>query len=397
MLSGAAGATVTTVDGRTLTDYVLGMGPMLLGHGRQEVLDRVAAQLPGGVLFGTTRVELELAERLAGILPHAERIAYVNSGSEGTHLAIRIARASTGRRIIVKFEGHYHGWIDPLFVNTQSNTPDRSGSPTVAPMHGVADQTVSSEVIVLRWNDRAALEQLFADRGAEIAAVILEPVPLNFGTVLPEPGYTELLRDLSSRAGAMLIFDEVLSGFRIALGGAAQLLGVKPDIAVYAKAIASGFPLAVVAGTEAAMASIVSGPVLPAGTYSGNPVAVSAALATLDVLEGGGDDLYAGLDRLGHRLAAGIRDAASAAEVPLLVQQVGSVLQLLWGDLGVVRSYADAARSDRATIAALCEQQIGKGAMVAPRGLILLSTAHSASDVDRLVEGVTASLQERTR
>ena len=393
VFASAFGSRVVTTDGVELTDYMLGMGPMLLGHGRPEVLERVAAQLSHGVLFGTTPLEVELAERLRDLLPHARRVAFVSSGSEGTHLATRIARASTGRRVIVKFEGHYHGWVDPLFVNTQNNPPAEVDEHPVPPLHAVSGQPISPDVIVARWNDLEDISRIFAERADDIAGVLLEPLPMNFGTMLPEPGYTERLRELCSQHGALLIFDEVLSGFRAALHGAAGLLGVSPDLAVYAKAIAAGFPLAAVVGTEEAMASIVHGAVQPAGTYSGNPVSAVAGLASLDILTAEAPRLYPYLDRLGTRLRDGIRQVASTRDVPLEVNQIGSVLQLFWGT-GPVRTFGDAARSDRERIARLCEAQQERGSLLTPRGLILLSAAHSEEDIDNLVDGLAQSLDE---
>jgi glutamate-1-semialdehyde 2,1-aminomutase len=392
LLAGASGATVIGVDGRRITDYVLGMGPMLLGHGRPEILDAVREQLTRGVLYGTAETELALADRLHALLPHAERVAMVSTGSEATHLAVRIARTATGRPVIVKFEGHYHGWIDPLFVNSQSNPAAAADAHPVPVLHGVQGAALPADVVVIRWNDRDELERVFAEYPGRIAGVVLEPVPMNFGTFLPAPGYTELLRELCTRDGAMLIFDEVLSGFRVALGGAAELLGVRPDLAVYAKAIAGGFPMAVVAGTDDAMAPIVRGPIVPAGTYSGHLVSVAAAHATLDILESGRDEVYAGLETIGARLEDGISAAAEQRGAPLSVNRVGSVLQLFWGLPGPAVDYATAWASDRQTIARISEEQLDTGSLVSPRGLLLLSTAHTAEDVDRLVEGIAASL-----
>lgn len=394
VLASAHDARVVGIDGREYADFVLAMGPMLLGHARREILDRAAAQLRRGTMFGTTTAEFALADNLSRILPHAESVAFVNSGSEATHLALRIARAKTGRRLIVKFEGHYHGWIDPLFVNTQNNAASDPAVARVAPVHSVAGQDADPAVIVIRWNDPDEVRRVFAENLDTIAAVIVEPVPMNFGTLLPDPEFSRVLRDETRRAGSLLIFDEVLSGFRLALGGAAELLGLAPDIAVYAKAIANGFPLAAVVGTCDAFEPIISGPMLPAGTYSGNPVSVEASLATLQLLEEGRDTIYSELDRRGRRLAAGIESIAVDTGAPLSVHQVGSVLQLFWGAPGPIRSYADADRSDRATITKLCEGQLEKGALVSGRGLVLLSAAHTDADIDSLVAGLRDSVRD---
>lgn len=380
--------------GNSLVDFVLGMGPMLLGHANPTVHNRVADQMKRGVVFGTTDDEFELARRVAEWLPHAEHVAYASTGSEATHLAIRVARATTGRRLIVKFEGHYHGWVDPLFVNTQHNAPGGPAAFPIPGQHGFPALPMPEDVAVIRWNDLADVSRVFEAHAGEIAGVIMEPIPLNFGTMLPDPGYLEAVRAACDRNGALLIFDEVLSGFRLARGGAAELLGVLPDLAVYAKAIASGFPFAMLAGTQRAMSSIVDGPVQPAGTYSGNLVSVTAALATLEQLDSLGADLYKRLEAKGDYLRRGLTDVARAAGVPLTVNQIGSVLQLFWGLDDAVRSYADAARTDRARVAALCERQLEHGAHVAPRGLLLLSSEHDLADLDVLVDGVERVLHE---
>lgn len=385
ILAHSRGSTVETVDGETLVDYILGMGPVLLGHGHPEVMQAVREQLEHGELYGTVPGEAELAEQLIRFLPWADHVAFVNSGSEATHLAIRLARSGTGRRTIVKFEGHYHGWLDPLFVNTQNNAAAPADADPVPVQHSVPGLRADDDIVVLRWNDADALEALFAERGDRIAGVILEPLPMNFGTMLPSSEYMGRLRGLTSDHGARLIFDEVLSGFRVAAGGAAELLGVEPDLGVYAKAVANGFPLAVVAGTEPAMLPITEGPMLPAGTYSGNPISVHAGLAALRVLERDGAELYPRLERLGARLAGGIRAVAAELGVPLSVNRIGSVLQLFWGVAGEVTSYGEACTSDRERIAELCEALLPLGAMLSPRGLILLSTEHTESQIDELV------------
>lgn len=395
VFTSARGVRVTDTSGHDYVDFVLGMGPMLLGHGTTRVLDAAKRQISDGVLFGTTTAEFDLAQRLSELLPHAENVAFVNSGSEGTHLAIRIARATTGRKLILKFEGHYHGWIDPLFINTQNNAASSPEEFPVPLAHGVQALSADDNVVVVRWNDVEELRRTFVALGGSLAAVILEPIPMNFGTLRSAPGYLEELRRLCDESGTLLIFDEVLSGFRLALGGAAALLDVKPDLAVYAKAIASGFPLAVVAGTRQAMVSITSGPIQPAGTYSGNPVAVSAALATLDELEAGGEQMYQRLSEMGEYLRNNLLRVAQENGAPLTVNQVGSVLQLFWGIEGPIHAYADAARSNRRIIAELCESQLAYGSYVSPRGLILLSTQHTYGELSALIDGVERFLLNR--
>lgn len=388
----AEGVRITDVEGRSYTDFVLALGPMLLGHGRTEVLAAVRAQLERGVLFGNHEAEIRLAELLCDVLPHADKVAFANSGSEATNLAVRIAKATTGRANVVKFEGHYHGWLDPLFVNAPPSPPTSADEPRPTSVHAVAGASAAESTLVCRWNDLPDLEALLAERGSDVAAVIMEPFPFNFGTFRPDDGYLESVRKLCHDNGSLLIFDEVLSGFRVALGGAAEVVA-EPDIGVYAKAMASGFPIAAVAGTDQAMRSIVEGPVHPAGTYSGSPVAVSAALATLHVLVDDRSRIYPELDEKGAYLRERIESVAVDLGVPLVVNQIGSVLQLLWNPRLPVRTYADACRSDREAVARICEGVLEHGSLVTPRGLILLSTLHEREHLDRLVHGLRESVR----
>lgn len=397
VLRSAHDARVVDVDGREYADFVLGMGPILLGHSRPEILDRVQTRMRQGALYGTTEQEFELAETLCRVLPHAETVAFSNTGSEATHLALRLARAGTGRRLIVKFEGHYHGWIDPLFANTQMNDATRTADFPVPGQHSVRGQASSADVLVIRWNDVDELRQVFSDHPGEIAGVIVEPIPMNFGTLMPDAEFAAELRSITARDGARLIFDEVLSGFRLALGGAAEILGVSPDLAVYAKAIANGFPLAAVAGTLEAMDPIINGPMLPAGTYSGNPISVEASLAALDILQDDRTEMYPRLDHLGSRLAQQIRAIADETGAPLSVNQIGSVLQMFWGVDKTIRAYADADTSDRATMSRLSEGLLDKGSLVSGRGLILLSAMHTEADIDALAAALRDGVDEITK
>ncbi|MEI7779248.1 MAG: aminotransferase class III-fold pyridoxal phosphate-dependent enzyme [Actinomycetes bacterium] len=391
VFDGARGGRIHSVDGRSLVDLVCGLGPILLGHGRPEVLDAVHREIAKGVLYGSHPNEILLGERITGLLPFADKIVMANSGSEAVHAALRIAKATTNRRIIIKFEGHYHGWLDPIFVNSSGCLPAEDGSGQVEIQHAVAGMLPTEDVIVLRWGDLEGLKTVLAQDGSDVAAVIMEPIPLNFGAFYPEAGYLEAVRNLCSQVGALLVFDEVLTGFRVALGGASQLLGIKPDIAVYAKAIASGFPLAVVAGSEMAMESVVHGAVHPAGTYSGSPTAVAAALATLDVLEELNPGIYTYLDGLGKKLQAGLHAIGIDHRLPLVVHQVGSILQILFAPRAPARSYADVARTNKVAVATLCEGAIHGGVYAAPRGLLLLNLDHTADDIDLVLDAFAAS------
>jgi glutamate-1-semialdehyde 2,1-aminomutase len=376
----AVGSVLRDVDGTQYVDYVLGLGPVILGHRPPAVLVAVAAAHERGVIFAAPQPEeLELAEVVVNTIPSAEVVAFACTGSEGVHLAVRIARSRTGRRRIVKFDGHYHGWIDPLFVNTPWMAPlSEAPCPATAAVGGEPDP---ADVTATHWHDLPSLERALRD-GPPVAAVVMEPIPCNFGSMVPDAAYMSGVRRLCDEHGALLLFDEVLTGFRMALGGAQARLGVLPDLTVFSKAIASGFPLALVAGTRDAMAPAIDGPIRPGGTFNGFPASVAAAVATVRELVRRENELYPRLDALGARMGDGIREAARSSGAPLSVNQVGSVLQLFWGVGDSVDSYATAMRSDRMALAELAGRLLDHGVHVHERGLMLLCAAHEEQQID---------------
>ena len=393
----ASGSRLVDVDGNAYIDYVLGFGPILLGHRPPAVVRAVEEQLSRGILYGAQHQgEAELAERLVELIPSAELIAFSSSGSEAIHAALRIARAATGRRLVIKFDGHYHGWIDPVHVSGPALPPS---SETGGPQHVVPGVPAPADLLTCRWNDLGALTRLVEEHDGAVAAVVMEPVPCNFGAYEPLPGYLEGVRELCDRHGVVLIFDEVITGFRLGLGGAQARYGVTPHLTVLAKALASGFPLSAVVGSADVMAVADSdGPVRHIGTYNANPISVAAANATLTELQRGGDDLYRDLDGRAARLAQGLRDAAAAAGAPLVVNQVGAVLHLLWAPRVPVRSHDDAYASDSAAVADVAAHMLGAGVFALERGLWFISTAHTDEDVEATVaaaEPAIASVVKR--
>lgn len=380
----ASGSTLVDEDGNTYVDYVLGLGPILLGHRPPEVIAAVKEQLSRGILFGAQhRGEVELAERLVRLVPSAELVALSNTGSEAVQAALRFARAATGRRLIVKFDGHYHGWLDPIHVSGPALAPS---SETAGPMHTVPGLAPPPDVLSCRWNDLEAISRVVDEHEGEIAAIVMEPVPCNFGAYEPVEGYLQGVRELCDRRGIVLVFDEVITGFRLGLGGAQARYGVEPHLTVQAKAIASGFPLSAVVGAGEVMSVADSGgPVRHIGTYNGNAISVAAANATLASLEDGGDELYARLESRASRLAVGLRAAGARAGAPLVVNQVGAVIHLLWGPRQPVRSHEDAYASDAAAVAETAANLLGCGVFALERGLWFVSAAHSEEDVERTV------------
>jgi glutamate-1-semialdehyde 2,1-aminomutase len=380
----ASGSTLIDVDGNAYVDYVCGFGPILLGHRPPAVVQAVEEQLRHGILFGAQHAgEIELAERLVRLVPSAELVAFSSSGSEAVHAALRFARAATGRRLVIKFDGHYHGWLEPVHTSGPALAPS---SETGGPRHVVPGMPPPPDLLTCRWNDLDALARLVGEHEGEVAAIIMEPVPCNFGAYEPLPGYLQGVRELCDRHGVVLIFDEVITGFRLGLGGAQARFGVRPHLTVLAKALASGFPLSVVAGDADVMSVAGSdGPVRHIGTYNSNAISVAAANATLAVLEDGGDELYGELESRTARLAQGLRDAAATAGAPLVVNQIGAVLHLLWAPRLPVRSHDDAYASDKDAVADIAAHLLGSGVFALERGLWFTSTAHTDDDVDRTI------------
>jgi glutamate-1-semialdehyde 2,1-aminomutase len=391
------GSRLTDVDGNSYIDYVLGFGPLLLGHCPAPIVEAVVGQVRRGLTFGAQhRLEAELAERIVATAPCAELVCFSSTGSEAVHAALRIARAASGRRKIVKFEGHYHGWIDPVYVSTPGL--NAAAPAERAPLRAVAateGQGASDEVLVARWNDPNELEKVLAEHENEVAAVIMEPVQCNGGVIEPLPGYLERARELTTASGALLIFDEVVTGYRLALGGAQECHRVVPDLATYGKAIAGGMPLSAVAGRADVMAVVDDGGVPHVGTFNCNPPAAAAAVAAIDVYSAGSPELYDHLEQRTATLRAGISDAAASAGLPLVTRQVGSLLQTDIAEPGnPVRSYADTRDVDRGSFAAFTELMLERGIMVLPRGWWFLSTAHSEADVAETIDAATGAFAE---
>ena len=385
----AKGPYVTDVDGVRYVDYVAAWGPMILGHAHPAVVSALQEQAARGTAYGTpTEVELALAERIREAFPTMERVRFVNSGTEATMSALRLARAYTGRHKIVKFAGCYHGHADSLLVEAGSGvlTLGLPGSPGVTP-GAVADTWV------LPYNDVAAVEELFARHGDQVAAVIVEPIAGNMGVVPPAPGFLPALRRLTREAGALLIFDEVITGFRVAYGGAQALLGIEPDLTCLGKIIGGGLPVGAYGGRAEIMEQVApAGPVYQAGTLSGNPLAMRAGLATLEVLRQPGT--YQRLERQAARLAAGLEAEARAQGVPYCVQRVGS----MWTGFfhpGPLRNLEDVRRSDTGFYARYFHGMLREGVYLPPSAFeaAFVSLAHTDQEIDFTLEAHARALR----
>ena len=389
------GSTIRDLDGNTFIDYVMSWGPLILGHAHPKVVEAVRKALDAGSSFGApTLGEVELAERIARAMPAVEQVRFVTSGTEATMSAVRLARAATGRPGIVKFEGCYHGHVDALLVRAGSGAMT-FGSPSSP---GVPDDVVR-HTHVARFNDLESVRQACAGAapsggagGGGVAAIIVEPVVGNMGCVPPAEGFLPGLRRLADDCGALLIFDEVMTGFRVARGGAAQRYGVRPDLVTLGKVIGGGLPVGAYGGRRDLMQQVSPvGPVYQAGTLSGNPLAMAAGIATLDILAEAG--AYETLEPTSARLEAGLARAAAAAGVAARVQRVGSMLSLFFTD-GAVTDYASAARSDTAAFGRFFRGMLGRGVYLPPSQFEawFVSLAHSAGDVDRTVEAAGEAL-----
>ncbi|MXZ68662.1 MAG: aminotransferase class III-fold pyridoxal phosphate-dependent enzyme, partial [Acidimicrobiia bacterium] len=351
----AEGPYLFDADGNRLIDYVMGQGPMLLGHRPGFVLEAVEHQLSQGILYGGQHeLEVEVARLVTRMVPSAEMVRFNMTGTEAVQAALRIARAATRRHMVVKFEGHYHGWADSVLFNVGSGSHPIAAGPGLATMPesaGMAPEAGSS-LIVVPWNDAGALEEVLASVGDSVAAVIMEPVMANSGVVEPAPGYLEAVRDLCDRHGIVLIFDEVITGFRAGLGGAQGRYGVIPDLTTMGKALASGFPVGCVAGRREIMEIVSTGDVTHAGTFNASPISMAAARAALDHLYLGGSELYDTLEARGRRLMEGLGGVIEDHGAPCLVQGLPTVFNLMFTELSAVTNHREVLMTDRARRAA---------------------------------------------
>lgn len=384
----ANGATLTTADGRELIDFVCTWGPAIHGHNHPVIREAIATALEKGTSFGTPNpYEVEMAELVTSMVPSIEKVRMCNSGTEATMSCIRLARGATGRDKIVKFSGCYHGHVDSLLIKAGSGAltlgnPDSAGIPA----------SFARETIVLNLNDFAALEEAFVRFGSEIAGVILEPYPANVGLILPEAGFLKKLRELCSAHGTILIFDEVMTGFRVAPGGVQQLEDVAPDLTALGKIIGGGLPVGAFGGRADIMDHLAPlGPVYQAGTLSGNPLAMSAGIAALKLLR----ELnpYERLAKMGAQIANAIDQAAKAKGVSLQTPQVGSMFAFFFND-SPVRDFASAVGSDADAFRSVFRHCLDKGVYLPPSAFetCFISTAHEGPAIDRACEVLSGAI-----
>jgi glutamate-1-semialdehyde 2,1-aminomutase len=399
----ANGSRVIDADGNEYVDFHNAFGPIILGHAHAGVLRRVTevARDLDIVGVGSTLLELELARTIARLIPSAERVLFANTGSEATYHAVRVSRAVTGRPLLVKFQGCYHGWHDAVAANVIS-PPDRLGR--IDPISaGVMPQALE-RLVVLPFNDVEALEALMTARGEQVAAVILEPIIHTIGCVLPTPDFLAALRRTTAEHGSVLIFDEVVTGFRHDLGGYQGIAGIRPDLSTFAKAIANGYPLGVLCGRADLMERFNTGPtgdVLFGGTFNANAVSVAAALATIEALEADDRAIHRHLFALGERMRVGLQSIVDRLGMTARATSFGSVFVLYFTDREV-RSYDDALTNDADRYVGFHRGMTERGFLMLPMNLKRnhLTAAHTAEDVDRALqaaEDVLGDLASRSR
>lgn len=387
-----SGSRVYDVDGNVYLDYGLAWGPLILGHAPAEPAAAVTAQLSKGVTFGAQHdLEFELAEQVKRLIPCADLVCFANSGTEIVQLALRLARGATGKRKFLKFEGHYHGWDDSVLVDYHPS-PDDIRLANGKPISVGCGQRPHRDVVVARWNHRESVEAAFAAADGDISAVICEPLLCNSGCIPPRPGFLKFLREITLQHGTALIFDEVITGFRVHLEGAQGLYGIVPDLATFGKAVGGGVALSVLGGRTEWMKWIADGTVVHAGTLNGNPLALAYAKATLSVLERNHGTVLQAIERNGQRLRIGLERILQDSGYLVVTQGVGSVFQLSFMDTPA-NEYRDTLRADKMLYQDFSIALLDEGILTLPDGRWYISAAHTELDIDTTLAAVRRAVR----
>lgn len=394
--SHAEGSRIYDVDGNEYIDFTLSQGPMIIGHQHPHVARRVEEYSKKGQLFaGQHILEIELAEKLQQLIPSAGLMRFCLDGSEAVQTAFRIARAKTGKQKFLRFEGHYHGWLDNVAWGLSAPSPEQLGSreaPMVFPWTQGLPEKVEDDFITLPWNDAALLEKIIAKRHTEIAAVITEPIMCNNGCILPREGYLQRMRELCDEYNISLIFDEVITGFRTSIGGAQQYFSITPDLSIFAKAIASGYPISAIVGKKEWMNLVAESKVIHAGTMNSSNATVAAALGTLEVLES--ENVYERIFSLGLQLMEGLRLLGKKNNTNLLVQGLGPMFHTGFTTLDSVNDFRDVLSYDKVKLGKFIAGMHDRGIRIIGRGLWYISAAHTEKDIDSALEIASAVFKQ---
>lgn len=386
------GAEIVDVDGNRLIDFTMAYGPLILGHAPPALARAVSLALERGSTFGAQHAgEIELARRLQGLVPNADLVCLSGSGTEAVMAALRLARAHTGRMRVIRFAGHYHGWSDSILVGWTGEPTD--GDWVARPSTAGQSPNALKDLVVLPWNDLGALESVFAQAGSEVAAVLCEPVLCNSGCIAPVAGYLERMRELADLHGAVLIFDEVITGFRLALGGAQERFGVKADLALFGKALSGGFQLSAITGNKQILGLVADGTVSHMGTLNGNTISTAAAIATLEELARDDGAVYKRMAELGAMLTSGIADSARQHGIPLVINSAGQVFQTIFTEEQKVCDFGAFSRRDTSRGSRFAEMLMHEGVYVRPSGLWYLSAAHEEDHIGRTIAAVDRVLR----
>ena len=391
----AHGSKMWDVDGNEFIDYVMGMGPNIFGHAPQFVTQSVYEDMQNGYcLTGQTVKENEMSEFIKKTISFNRKVRYASSGTEIVQVALRLARSFTNKNKFLKFEGHYHGWMDSVLYNSHPDISNEENIFNPVPESGGISHGTSNEVVIAPWNDIEALENILKDNHNEISSIITEPILWNTNVILPEDGYLEKLRLLCDKYNILLIFDEVGTGFRVALGGAQEIYGIEPDLSTYAKSMAAGFPIAMLAGKPEIMDSLSNGKVVHGGSFNTNVMSVSASHATLNYLLSN-KNFYKNLNRSGETLIKGLEEAASKNGIDILIQGLGSVFYLSFTSTKSIKNYREHTLNiDFGKYKEFAKLMLLNGVRLSQNGRWHMSSAHSEEDIEKTIYAANLSFAE---
>ena len=391
----AHGSKMWDVDGNEFIDYVMGMGPNIFGHAPEFVTQSVYEDMQNGYcLTGQTVKENEMSEFIKKTIPFNRKVRYASSGTEIVQVALRLARSFTNKNKFLKFEGHYHGWMDSVLYNSHPDISNEENIFNPVPESGGISHGTSQEVIIAPWNDVEALENILKDNHKEISSIITEPILWNTNVILPEDGYLKKLRLLCDKYNILLIFDEVGTGFRVALGGAQEIYGIEPDLSTYAKSMAAGFPIAMLAGKPEIMDFLSNGKVVHGGSFNTNVMSVSASHATLNYLLNN-KDFYKNLNRNGEALIKGLKEVASKNGIDILIQGLGSVFYLSFTSVKSIKNYREHALNiDFNKYKEFAKLMLINGVRLSQNGRWHMSSSHSEEDIEKTIYAANLSFAE---